>query len=393
MSEGKGDCTRCGACLKSCAVYQLLLEEPASPRGRLATLNALREGRLKDTPANRRFIDACMLCGRCEAACQRGVKVRDEVLALRRIWRAAGRGPWWKRALTRFYGPRTLRLARPFLRLLSLTPLRRKLMIPAVDKGENRRKRREGIRTSRPSAVFLFPGCVLGVFYPRFLTQMTEMLRGSGIEVEVLWEADCCGFPAISQGDLASFENKKKKNELIFAKRGVKTLLLPCATGLMAMRAHYREDLLLEDLGAYLLDILPRPSIRNRLVLDAPPGYWLFHRPCHQPKRDEKSGWLKVLSDCPQIRMPPREETDCCGFGGLFSIGFPTVSRGILAERQRIWKGRGFGGIITDCPGCYMQFRSVGDMPVLFFSELFFPMNGSAGKESVPSRPTEFPGY
>lgn len=368
MTQESNSCSRCGSCLGACAVYQLLLEEPASPRGRLATLAALREGRLPDTPQNRRFIEACMLCGRCEAACHKGVKGRDEILAMRLLWRQAGKGAWWKRLLTLFYGRRFLRLARPFLTLLAQTPLRRHLLLPRADA--------RGARSPKPSTagnseIALFPGCVLGVFYPRLLRQMVTLLQCSGVRVQVLWDADCCGFPALSQGDLASFARKKKKNERLFQERGVKTLIVPCATGVMAMRAHYQGDFSVWDLGTYLLTKLPEITIRHPAVVNAADGFWLFHRPCHQPKRDESIGWFKEIAACPKIRMPAREETDCCGFGGMFSIGFPSVSRAILHRRQDLWLRQGIGGIVTDCPGCYLQFRAAGTMPVLFLSELF----------------------
>jgi len=368
MAEEKVDCSRCGACLNSCAVYQLLLEEAASPRGRLATLAALREGRLEDKPENRRFIEACMLCGRCEVVCNKGVKGREEIMAQRLLWRQEKKGSWWKRLLTRFYGPKLLRLVRPFFGLIALSPLRKRLLLPvsggpAVKRGKKRHQ--------LPSDIGLFPGCVLGVFYPQLLQHIEVLLNKSGVMAHVLWEADCCGFPALSQGDLISFNKKRLRNEALFKKKGIKTLIVPCATGVMAMRAHYSGEFVIEELGNYFLSVLSTPDIVRKDVLNSADGFWLYHRPCHQPKRDESGGWLKAISDCPAIRMPMREETDCCGFGGLFSIGFPSLSRQILHDRQEKWRQDGVGGVITDCPGCYLQFKELGTLPVLFFTELF----------------------
>ncbi len=368
MNDNRAECSRCGACLNACAVYRLLLEEPASPRGRLATLSALREGRLENSPANRRFIDACMLCGRCEAVCNKGVKGRDDVLAIRRLWHQDRKGPWWKRLLTRFYSPRLLRLLRPCLRILALTPLRKRLLLP-VSKIKHPRRLENSESTETENVIF--PGCVLGVFYPGLVVQIERLLNEKNLDVTVLWEADCCGFPALSQGDLASFGRRKNRNEKLLQKKGVKTLIVPCATGVMAMQAHYEGDSVIEELGHFLLARMPQVQIHCPEVLEAADGFWLFHRSCHQPKRDESKSWLKAMADSPAIRMPWRQETDCCGFGGLFSIGFPSLSRQILQDRQDMWRQQGVGGVITDCPGCYMQFRELGTMPVLFFTELF----------------------
>lgn len=359
-------CSKCGACLAACAVYQLLLEEPASPRGRLATLTALKEGRLEDTPENRRFIEACMLCGRCEAACHKGVKGREAILDVRRIWWQEKKTPLWKRLLTHWYGPAGLRRLRFVWGFMARTPLRRFLLLP--------RAMGSPLKKNRPDSAGstgLFPGCVLGVFYPDLIRGIEGLMREDGSAVQIMSGFDCCGFPALSQGNIKTFEQKKRHNETLIREQGVATLVLPCATGLMAMRAHYTAEAAYEDLGVWLQNQKREWTILHPDILNAPPGFWLFHRPCHQPKRDETRGWMGALSRCKGIRMPAREETDCCGFGGLFSIGYPVLSRSILADRQNRWRQQGVGGIITDCPGCYMQFREVGMLPVLFFTEPF----------------------
>jgi Fe-S oxidoreductase len=224
----------------------------------------------------------------------------------------------------------------------------------------------------------LFPGCVLGVFYPDLVRGIEGLMWESDVNVRSLGRFDCCGFPALSQGNLKTFEQKKRYNEARMRESGVRTLVLPCATGFMAMRAHYTPDVAYEDLGTWLQNQDREWEILHPDVLKASEGVWLFHRPCHQPKRDESRGWLGALARSSSIRMTAREETDCCGFGGLFSIGFPILSRAILRDRQDTWRSQGVGGIITDCPGCYMQFREAGTLPVLFFSEVFCRPAGPA---------------
>ena len=61
----------------------------------------------------------------------------------------------------------------------------------------------------------------------------------------------------------------------------------------------------------------------------------------------------------------------CCGFGGIFSVGFPNTSKKILDRREKYLKETGADIVFTSCPGCYMQLRENLSYDVRFFIELF----------------------
>jgi Fe-S oxidoreductase len=63
----------------------------------------------------------------------------------------------------------------------------------------------------------------------------------------------------------------------------------------------------------------------------------------------------------------------CCGFGGIFSVGFPAVSRQILKRKEEKLTELEVDTVVTACPGCYLQLREhlEPDMEVLFFTDLF----------------------
>ncbi|MDP3062860.1 MAG: 4Fe-4S dicluster domain-containing protein, partial [Chloroflexota bacterium] len=66
-------CVHCGLCLNVCPTYTELLVEPESPRGRIALMKAVSEGRLEMTPRVVSHWELCLQCRACEAICPSGV--------------------------------------------------------------------------------------------------------------------------------------------------------------------------------------------------------------------------------------------------------------------------------------------------------------------------------
>ena len=104
-------CIHCGMCLPTCPTYDATKNETSSPRGRIALMRAVADGRL--TPNSAQFADEmyfCLGCLACETACPAGVNyaemiefARAEVehngvkaSAKRNLIRAVG--PAWRRA-------------------------------------------------------------------------------------------------------------------------------------------------------------------------------------------------------------------------------------------------------------------------------------------------------
>ena len=54
--------------------------------------------------------------------------------------------------------------------------------------------------------------------------------------------------------------------------------------------------------------------------------------------------------------MPGADE--CCGFGGLFSLDQPELSRALLARKIEAVCRSGAGLVLTSCPGCILRIRS-----------------------------------
>ena len=66
-------CVHCGFCLPACPTYLETGLETESPRGRIALMKAVNEGRIGITESVVRHWDLCIQCRACEVACPSGV--------------------------------------------------------------------------------------------------------------------------------------------------------------------------------------------------------------------------------------------------------------------------------------------------------------------------------
>jgi len=67
------DCVHCGLCLSSCPTYLATGVEMSSPRGRIAMVRALGDGRGAFSRALVKHLDQCLGCLACQVACPSGV--------------------------------------------------------------------------------------------------------------------------------------------------------------------------------------------------------------------------------------------------------------------------------------------------------------------------------
>ncbi|GGH76288.1 glycolate oxidase iron-sulfur subunit [Pullulanibacillus pueri] len=68
------NCMRCGFCLPACPTYLETQKEAASPRGRIALMKAVYDGKIEPDDDVQDQLDLCLGCRACEPVCPSGVK-------------------------------------------------------------------------------------------------------------------------------------------------------------------------------------------------------------------------------------------------------------------------------------------------------------------------------
>jgi glycolate oxidase iron-sulfur subunit len=362
-------CADCGTCQSACPVYQSELSEPNSPRGKVNLIKAVDDSRLAPNRHNRGLLYQCLVCGGCESACPNGVEFNSLMITYRNRISRGRRIPFFKKLILFFYQGFVLRKLLWLPRLLARTPLKKKLFLPSFQ-STNLNKIISHDRT-KIYDVMLFPGCVLTYFYSDKIAQIKSLLEKQGLRVVYPSGLQCCGFPYLSQGWSDKFNSLKDKNKKIFASYKFKYLVVPCSTGVLAFKKYY--DLpgkeiyeLSEFLFQHCRDAKIDPVFGANFAKP-----FTYHDPCHNLKslklQKEARHFLEQFGG----RYLDDPSALCCGFGGIFKVGFPSTSAKILAKKTAKLDELGAAAVVTSCPGCYLQLKESLSIPVYFFSDIF----------------------
>lgn len=393
-------CSTCGNCLFSCPVYNAELIEPNSPRGKINLIRSLMASKLTANKLNKRFIYQCLVCGSCRHICPNGVEFVDMMVKYRNRISAGRKIPLLKKVILGFYQSFVFRKFIGVVDILNRTPLRKILSLPRRLKAKQK-----NIFTAAKKGgyydILLFPGCVLTYFYPALIEKIIVFLNTQGFSVVVPKNLHCCGFPYITQGWQDKFGSLQEKNKKIFSAFDFKYLVVPCGTGLMAFKNYYEW----EEISKAALDNSQQAGQPNSpLEKDGPPrlgrgieiyeltefiykfvkeakvdlkiplsgeGKLTYHDPCHDLKvlnvEEEPRYFMKQFGK----NFVDDKSALCCGFGGIFSVGFPATAKKILKRKAEKIKEVGASTVVTSCPGCYYQLRENLSRDVKFFIELF----------------------
>ena len=331
ISEIAKLCADCGTCQSACPVYQAELSEPNSPRGKVNLIKAIDDGRLVANAHNRDLLYQCLVCGGCEQACPNSVEFNSMMITHRGRISHGSRIPWLKKMILFFYQGIILRKLLWLPRILARTPLKKKFSLPSFQNIKLKKiisRDREKIYD-----VLLFPGCVLTYFYSGKIAGIKSLLEKQGFSVAYPPKLQCCGFPYLSQGWSNKFAALKKKNKAVFESFRYKYLVVPCSTGVLAFKKYY--DLPgagIYELGEFLYKFCPDTAIDPAFGVDFT-GPFTYHDPCHNLKslklQKEARHFLEQFGG----RYRDDASALCCGFGGIFKVGFPSTSAKILAKK------------------------------------------------------------
>jgi L-lactate dehydrogenase complex protein LldE len=217
--------------------------------------------------------------------------------------------------------------------------------------------------------------CLVDVMRPEIGFAALKLLEGAGCTVEVPPTQTCCGQPGYNSGDTAAARALAKK--VIDEFSGFEYVVVPSGSCGGQIKVHFVElfkddpDLKTraEDLAARtyeLTDFLVTVLKVERLDSDFR-GEITYHDSCcglrelgvqAQPRR--------LLSLVPGARLTEMNDcTQCCGFGGTFSIKYGDVSGAIVDEKCRNIRASGAPAVVLGDLGCMLniegRLRRTGD--------------------------------
>ncbi len=370
------DCVHCGLCVPSCPTWAATGKEVESPRGRIAALRAIAEGRARESRAITSGLADCLVCRACESVCPSGISM-EALMAGHRAARPPRRRELRARLIhwaLRELIPHPTRLARfaAFARLGA--PLLEAARVPIDLPARHRRRAPAPLDPPPPAAaergcVTILRGCITDLWFRDETRAAAAVLARNGWRVEYS-APGCCGALHRHAG-LADLSARLARTcaEAALARGGGDGPVIIDSAGCAAA---LREPLsgsgdAARELATRVTDTM---SLLARHGWSAPrariPGDWVVAPPCHQlhggGDPDGTRAVLEAILECGYRELSP--PAHCCGAAGFYLLSRPRLSRRIGAAALERFRASGARGVISANPGCLLRWESLlGRLP------------------------------
>jgi L-lactate dehydrogenase complex protein LldE len=221
----------------------------------------------------------------------------------------------------------------------------------------------------------LFVTCLVDVMRPEIGFAALKLLEGAGCTVEVPPTQTCCGQPGYNSGDAAAGRALARK--VIDEFSGFDYVVVPSGSCGGQIKVHFTElfkddpDLKAraEDLAARtyeLTDFLATVLKVERLDSDFR-GRITYHDSCCGLRELGVSAQpRKLLSLLPGVQLTEMNDcTQCCGFGGTFSVKFGEISARLADNKCGHIAASGADAVVMGDLGCMLnvegRLRRMGD--------------------------------
>lgn len=344
-------CVACGLCLPHCPTYRVSGEESKSPRGRIAAMRSVHAG---ESPADGtfvRFMDECVQCMGCQAACPSDVPFGRLMAGTRETLAAeAGYVPRWKRVgygLLRHH--RMLAAASSGLAIAQRADLvPRRLSLPRIPL-------RQRPLVASGNDVWLFVGCVMDAWQRETHRAVQRVLEAAGAGVAFPRRgADCCGALHVHAG--LSGEGHELARRALAAMPGPAPVLVDSAGCGAALKD--------ADSAGRVFDV--HEWLAERVdALPAPGGGWVrptvaLQDPCHL-RHVQKAHLAVRLVLAPYADVVELDDEGlCCGAGGTYSAQQPDLAAAIRSRKVESIARSGVHLVASANPGCAYHLAGAG---------------------------------
>jgi L-lactate dehydrogenase complex protein LldE len=235
--------------------------------------------------------------------------------------------------------------------------------------------------SQKPDTIYYFGTCLIDMLYPEAGMAGLNLIRREGVRVIFPPEQTCCGQPAYNSG----FPNEAKKVALkqiqLFPKK--LPIVVPSGSCAAMMKHHY--PLLFEgdtnskwvkqfsnriyELSEFLVRILG-----IKLEDQGAPTKVTWHSSCSASREmgviEDSKSLIHQLNHVELIEL--KNEHECCGFGGTFSVKQPAISGAMVADKIEDIIQTGASHILAGDCGCLMNISGAMEYQNMFIKSQHF---------------------
>ena len=383
-------CMHCGLCLPTCPTYDATKLERNSPRGRIALMRAIADGRLEPT---RTFADEmyfCLGCLACMTACPAGVNYAELFEHARAeaeesgVLRAPKRGfIRWLTLRWLFMDLARLRFVGALIRLYQQIGLQSLIRRSGVLRILPRRWRELEAMTpviqpkfssaliapvtppagQKKFRVALLTGCAQDLMFSDVNRDTAEVLARNGCEVVTPPAQHCCGSLHAHNGELEMARQLARRSLDQFPPEQFDAIISNAAgcgshlkhyARLLADDPVYRKsaelwDAKLKDIHEWLAHIgltPPKPGVSAQTVT--------YHEACHlchgQQITAQPRQLLRAIPNLTLTELP--ESAWCCGSAGIYNLIQPEMANQLLDRKLKHIVATKAAVVATGNPGC-----------------------------------------
>ena len=382
-------------CLPTCPTFDATKRERNSPRGRVALMRAIADGKLDMTVEFADEMSYCLGCLACQSACPAGVNyallfetARSDI-ERRHLHTGASRSFWrWLTLDVLFTHPRAMRITGRLMRFYQRsgveTFVRRsgltRLLPGSLRRLEPQAPRMAGAFSNQLIAghevprgetrfkVAVLTGCVQDLVFPDINRDTVDVLLANGCAVDTPSTQPCCGSIHAHNGLLdRAVDQARRLIDLIPPDRydAIITNAGGCGSHLrqyghlLEDDPQYRDaaqawDAKLRDVHEWLVEIgsrAPGAAPFDRAIS------LTYHDSCHlvhgQKVSTQPRALLRQLPDVAVVELT--ESTWCCGAAGVYSVTQPDQAEALLRRKVGHINATGAQLLAAANPGCHLQ--------------------------------------